>query len=165
MTTWGAVVPVCRSTVAGLAAALVLASALSGCGSDDGAAQDAPQTVVQGVLLDGDAPAEGVELELLVWPSPQAGASASPQDGPDLVQVDTVTTGGDGAFDLEAVARELSPHAAGDGLVGLEVRRVGAEAGMRTTVRLAKEADTGRTQVAPVTGLELPLSAVGGAAE
>lgn len=125
------------------------------CGGDAAGDADDPQEVVTGVLLDGRTPAVGVELELLVWPAPQGGASAAPE----LLQIDTATTDDDGRFELEALGGQLSPHATRDGVVGIDVRRVGADEFLaRTTVRLTKAQETGVTEVHTAEGLELNLS-------
>lgn len=146
-----------RSAVVVLVAT-ALAWGSAGCGADASGEGDAPQDVVSGVLLDGDEPAAGVELELLVWPSPQGGATGGPGAAPTLQRVDTDTTDEAGAFDFEALAGQLSPHATGDGLVGIDVRLVGSEEFLaRTTVRLTKARDTGVTEVHGAEDLEVNL--------
>lgn len=144
--------------------AVTLAVATTGCGDADEAGAT-PQDVVVGVLLDGDDPVAGVELELLVWPSPQSGgASSSPGEEPELVQLDTDTTDEDGSFDLEALGDDLSPHATHDGTVGIEVRQVGSEGrGQGMSVNLTKARDTGVIEVETLEGVELTVGAVGDA--
>lgn len=146
---------------AGPATAAVVALVLvAGCGGDDQAEGAAtPQRVAVGVVLDAGQPMEGVELELRVWPSPQTGGSATPEGGSQLLSLDTDTTDADGRFELEAPAADLSPHASGDGSVGLEIRRVGGEPwSVNTTVRLVRAPDTGVTSVEPVEGMEIDLA-------
>lgn len=150
------------------AAAVLLASALTAattaCGDDADEEARTPQAVVVGVLLDGEEPAADVELELLVWPSPQSGSTAAPGEAPELVQLDTDTTDDDGTFTLEALGEELSPHATHDGRVGIEVRQVGVEGrGQGMSVRLSKARDTGVIEVEAVEEVELALGAVGAA--
>ena len=147
-------------TVAGVS---VLYLALTGCGSEEEAVQQ-PQPVVSGVLLDktDGEPVSGVELELLVWPSPQSGASTSPTDAGGLISVDGAVTEPDGSFDLDALGSELSPHASANGQVGLEIRETGASgAGMRTTVRLSRDQETGVTSVEGLDGLKMTLADLG----
>lgn len=142
-----------RATALLLAAVIAWGSA--GCGGDATGDADVAQEVVTGVLFDGSAPAAGVELELMVWPAPQGNASAAPE----LLQVGTATTDDDGRFELEALGGQLSPHATRDGVVGIDVRRVGADEFLaRTTVRLTKAQETGVTEVHTAEGLELNLS-------
>ena len=127
--------------------------ALTGCGDDPSDARTETQEVARGVLLDkpDGKPVAGVELELLVWPSAQSGAG-------ELVAVDTDVTEADGSFDLDALAADLSPHAASNGQVGLEIRTAGsADGGMRTTVRLTRAKETGTTTVEPVAGLVVTM--------
>lgn len=145
--------------------AVTLAVATTGCGDDADEAAATPQDVVVGVLLDGDDPVAGVELELLVWPSPQSGgASSSPGEKPELVQLDTDTTDEDGSFDLEALGDDLSPHATHDGTVGIEVRQVGSEGrGQGMSVNLTKARDTGVIEVETLEGVELTVGSVGDA--
>ena len=143
--------------VAGVLAASV---ALVGCSAQGDDSPTESQAVATGVLLDerdGD-PVSGVELELLVWPSPQSGAATQVAD---LVPVDTDTTGADGSFDLDAVAADLSRHASTNGQVGLEIRKAGVTgSGLRTTVRLTKDQETGTTTVETVTGLVATVAEV-----
>lgn len=145
--------------ITGPAVAALLLGLLAGCGGDDEAdGASTPQRVATGVLLDAGQPVADVEVELLVWPSPQTGASASPEGGPQLVSLDTDTTDAEGGFELAAPADDLSPHAGGDGSVGLQIRRVGGEPwSVNTTVRLVRAPDTGVTSVEPVEGMEIDL--------
>lgn len=131
-----------------------LATLTASCG-DAVKEAEAPRPVVEGVLLDGTEPVAGVELELMVWPGPQGGASAAPE----LLQVDTDVTDEQGRFELGALGTQLSPHATSDGLVGIDLRRVGEETFLaRTTVQISKAPDTGVIEVEAAEGLELNLS-------
>ncbi|WP_110240327.1 hypothetical protein [Nocardioides gilvus] len=153
-----------RAVVRTAAITLVATAALAGCGSDEDESEQEPQGVVTGVVLDGagGAPVPGVEVELLVWPSPQAGATAPVGEAPELIRIDEQTTADDGTFDLEALAAELSPHASSDGQVGLEIRKVGAAgAGTRTSVRLSRGEGNGEFTVHTLEGLELTPAELG----
>lgn len=153
-----------RAAVRSVAVTLLVTGAVAGCGSDDEKSAEDPQDVVTGVVLDGAGgePASGVDVELLVWPSPQAGATAPVGQGPELIRVDEATTSDDGSFDLEALAEDLSPHASSDGQVGLEIRRTGAAgAGMRMTVRLSRSEGNGEFTVHTLEGLELTPKELG----
>lgn len=144
--------------------ATTLAAVTTACGDDADEAARTQQDVVVGVLLDGGEPAAGVELELLVWPSPQSGSTGAPGESPELVQLDTDTTDDDGAFTLEALGDDLSPHATHDGRVGIEVRQVGVEGrGQGMSVRLTKARDTEVIEVEAVVDVELTMGAVGAA--
>ncbi|MBE7324618.1 hypothetical protein IEQ44_08130 [Nocardioides sp. Y6] len=134
----------------------------AGCGGDAEGSDDDVQEVASGVLLDGGEPAAGVELELWVWPAPQGGATAAPE----LLSIDTDTTDEDGRFVLEGMVAQLSPHASGDGMVGIDVRRVGADEFLaRTTVRLTKAEETGVTEVHAAEGLQINLTPAKGGEE
>lgn len=152
-----------RRAVRSAAIALVVV-ALTACGSDDDTSRRERQGVVAGVVLDsaGGQPVSGVALELLVWPSPQAGSAAPVGEMPELIRVDEQTTTDDGSFELEALAADLSPHASSDGQVGLEIRKVGATgAGTRTNVRLSRGQGNGEFTVHTVKGLELTPQQLG----
>lgn len=153
-----------RGTGWSTALALVVAVSVAGCGGADTKSAQEPQGVVAGVVLDsaGGQPVSGVAVELLVWPSPQAGSATPAGELPELIRVDEQTTTDDGSFDLEALATELSPHASSDGQVGLEIRQVGAAgAGTRTNVRLSRGEGTGEFTVHTVKGLELTPQQLG----
>lgn len=143
-----------------LAVALVL---LAACGQDDEEQEAAPTPVVSGIVLDGPEgdPVPDVELELLVWPSPQASTGGA-SEAPETIRADTDTTDAAGEFALTALPDELTPHAASDGLVGIEVRVAGTKApGTRTTVRLQRADDTGVTSVVETSGLVVTVARAG----
>lgn len=148
----------CRRVTAVWVAAVVMGAGLTGCGSQDEAAEG-EQPVVAGVLLDevGGDPVSGVELELVVRPSGLTGASAGPDPAEDLVALDSGSTSEDGSFELEALASELSPYASASGQVDVEIRPVGGGEGLSTTVRLSKVQGTGETTVEALTGVEMTL--------
>lgn len=141
------------------ACVLAVAVLLAGCGQGDEDASG-PSPVASGVVFDSPdgKPLSGVQLELVVWPSPGASNGGGKQ-APQTMVADTDTSGADGAFSLEAEAHELTPHAASDGLVGIEVKVVGSELpGTRTTVRLERDADTGVTSVVETSGLVITVA-------
>lgn len=154
-----------RAAVRAASITLVTTAALAGCGSDDENAAQQPQDVVAGVVLEGEggAPTAGLDLELLVWPSPQGAATAPAGEAPELIRVDEQTTSDDGTFHLKAMAADLSPHASSDGQVGLQIREVGADGeGLRTTVRLSRgEGGNGEFTVHSLEGLELTPAQLG----
>ncbi|QCX26208.1 hypothetical protein [Nocardioides jishulii] len=146
-----------HTIVGAVAVALLATGLLTGCADQEADASTTPQSVAVGVLLHDDEPAEGIELELLVRPSPQAG-SGGPDAEAELLRVATDTTDAEGAFDLRVPAGDLSPHASGDGIVGLEIRRVGGEPwSVTTTVRLVRSPETGVTRVEAADRMRLNL--------
>lgn len=152
------------ATLRAAAIAVAVAGALTACGSDEETSQQDPQDVATGTVLDGagGAPVSGVDVELLVWPSPQGGGATPVGEAPELIRVDEARTADDGTFDLEALARDLSPHAGSDGQVSVEIRKVGAAgAGLRTIVRLSRGQDNGEFKVHTIEGLELTSAELG----
>jgi len=136
---------------------------LAGCGQGDEEEGAGPTPVASGVVLDGPEgkPVPGVELELLVWPSPQSSTGGA-SEAPETIRTDTATTDAGGEFALMAEPGELTPHAASDGQVGIEVRVAGTKSpGTRTTVRLERADDTGVTSVVETTGIVLTVAKVG----
>lgn len=142
-----------RVWVRALAIGAAVTLLASGCASSDEDAADAtPQDVASGVVLDADgAPVSGVEVELLVWPAAQRSTTTpagEPTEGPQLISADTDTTDAKGAFDLEALTADLSPHASADGLVGIAVRVPDVKgASTHATIQLQRAADTGVVSV------------------
>lgn len=145
-----------------LSASLALVLVAAGCGSDasePGAATD-PQPVVSGVVVDGPdgEPVEGVELELVVWPSPQV-QGATEEAAPEPVHLGDAVSGADGSFEMVADPDDLTPHALTGGLVDLSVQVAGDPGpGTRASVVLGKEAGTGVTTLTPLEGLVVTMS-------